>query len=170
MKRQYKEFNLKEALQGNVEVETKSGYKAKQLYLFDDTNNVHPLVVLLERKENEDVGDFIYQYTKDGKFCYGQDSVNDLQMYDKVAVCYVNVYKMSDGRLHLGGTCRTKELALGSICAPQGYQYLKTIEITEQTSEDVSNDDDTYSELGLNDINILMNIVGNMFGGDSKLK
>jgi hypothetical protein len=159
MKKQLKPFNLKEALQGNVEVLTKSGYKVKDMYLFEDTNNLFSLVCLLERKEGEDVGDFIHQYTKDGKFLWGQLHENDLIMYDKVAVCYVNVYKMSDGRLHLGGTCRTKELALGSICAPQGYQYLKTIEITEQTSEDVSNDDDTYNELGQNDIDGLMRYV-----------
>jgi hypothetical protein len=167
MKKQYKEFNLKEALQGNVTVETKRGYKVKDMYLFDDTNNLYPLVVLLERKPGEDVGDFIYQYTKEGKFdVKGDFSVNDLQMYTEAAVCYVNIYMSNDKRFHIGQGHKTKQQALDAICAPKNFQYIKTIEITEQTTEDVSNDDDSYNGLGMNDINHLMNIVQDVFGGD----
>jgi hypothetical protein len=156
MKKQYKEFNLKEALQGNVEVETKSGYKVKQMYLFD-SNITHSLVVLLKRKDDD--SDFINQYTKDGKYLWGKNHEHDLQMYDKVAVCYVNVYKVIDGKLHVGSANKTKQHAINSICEPKGYTYIKTIEITDQTTEDVSNDDDEYNGLGQNDIGGLMRYV-----------
>jgi len=158
MKKQYKEFNLKEALQGNVEVETKSGYKVKQMYLFENSTTTHSLVVLLKRKDDD--SDFISQYTKDGKYLWGKNHEHDLHMYDKVQVCYVNVYKVNDnGKLHVGTANKTKEQAISSICAPQGYTYIKTIEITESTVEDVSNDDDMYNKLGQNDIDSLMRYV-----------
>jgi hypothetical protein len=171
MKKQYRQFNLAEALQGNVEVETKSGYKVKQMYLFEDTNNHYPLVCLVERKPGEDVGDFIYQYTKDGLFYEdGRENGNDLRMYDKVAVCYVNIYMSNDKKFQIGQGHNTKQLALDAICAPKNFQYLKTIEITEQTTEDIDMDDDSYNELGMNDVEMLLNVVQNMFGGDIKNK
>ena len=162
MKKQYKEFNLKEALQGNVKVETKRGYKVKDMYLFEDTNNLYPLVVLLERKPGEDVGDFIYQYNKEGKFDVNGDfSVNDLQMYTEVQVCYVNVYITNENKLYVSQAYDTKQSAVERISTPSNspWQYIKTIEITEQTTEDVSNDDDCYNELGQNDIDGLMRYV-----------
>jgi hypothetical protein len=170
MKKRLKPFNLKEALQGNVEVETTSGRKVKYIHLIENCVTNFPVIVVLE-SENEGGTDEILNYTVKGTFWNDSNTSKfDLQMYDKVAVCYMNVYMSKDKKFHLGGGHKIKQDAIENICAPINYKYLKTIEITEQTTEDVSNDDDTYSELGLNDINILMNIVGNMFGGNSKLK
>lgn len=166
MKKQYRKFNLEEALQGNVEVETKSGYKVKQMYLFENSTTTHSLVVLLKRKDDD--SDFISQYTKDGKYLWGKNHEHDLQMYDKVAVCYVNVYKVIDGRLHVGPANKTKEQAISSICEPKGATYIKTIEITDQTTEDVSNDDDSYNELGMNDVEFLFNVVTDIISKGNK--
>jgi len=166
MKKQYKQFNLEEALQGNVKVETKSGYKVKEMYLFKDTNNEYPLVCLLERKPGEVVGDFIYLYNKEGKFDFiGEDSINDLHMYEKPTVCYTNVYKMKDGTLHLGSSNKTKEQAINAICEPKGATYIKTIEITDETYDNVNCDSEKQDTFYFDDLNQMMSIIGDMFGG-----
>jgi hypothetical protein len=166
MKKQYKEFNLEEALQGNVEVETKSGYKVKEMYLFEATNNEYPLVCLLERKPGEAVGDFIYQYNKEGKFDFmGEDSINDLHMYKKPTVCYVNVYKTPSGKLYLGSAYKTKEQAIDGICPPNSYTYIKTIEVDDQTYDNVNCDSEKQDTFYFDDLNQMMSIIGDMFGG-----
>jgi len=168
MKKQYRKFNLKEALQGNVEVETVSGRKVKYIHLIENYVGNFPIIVVLE-SENKGGTDEILNYTVKGTFWFESNTSKfDLQMYDKVQVCYVNVYKTPNGTLYVGSANKTKEQAINSICEPNGYTYIKTIEITDQTTEDVSNDDDSYNGLGMNDINHLMNIVQDMFGGDCK--
>jgi hypothetical protein len=168
MKKQYKEFNLKEALQGNVEVETTSGRKVKYIHLIENYVGNFPVIVVLE-SENKGGTDEILNYTVKGTFWYESNASKfDLQMYDKVAVCYVNVYKVIDGRLHVGPSNKTKEQAISSICEPKGATYIKTIEITDQTTEDVSNDDDSYNELGMNDVEFLFNVVTDIISKGNK--
>ena len=152
MKKQYKEFNLKEALQNPGNVVNKAGQEVTELAYFKTRACTHKLLGIVNGQ--------LRSWTDDGRFnTHGAVSVEDLEMYTEVQVCYVNVYKASDGKLHVGPANKTKEQAISSICAPQGYTYIKTIEITEQTVEDVSNDDDTYNELGQNDIDGLMRYV-----------
>jgi hypothetical protein len=96
MKKQYRKFNLEEALQGNVEVETTSGRKVKYIHLIENYVGNFPVIVVLE-SENQGGTDEILNYTVKGTFWFESNTSKfDLQMYDKVAVCYVNVYKVSD--------------------------------------------------------------------------
>jgi len=158
MKKQYREFNLKEALQGNVEVETTSGRKVKYIHLVENYVGNFPVIVVLE-SENKGGTDEILNYTVKGTFWYESNASKfDLQMYDKVAVCYVNIYMSNDKKFHIGQGHKTKQQALDVMCAPKNFQYIKTIEITEQTTEDVVNNN-MHNELGQNDIDGLMRYV-----------
>jgi hypothetical protein len=162
MKKQYKPFNLTEALQGNVKVETKAGQEVTELTYLKTRTGPYKVIGI--------VGGHLLSYTENGIVECGRPATHDLQMYGEIAVCYTNVYKMKDGTLHLGSSNKTKEQALNALCEPKGATYIKTIEITEQTNEDISNDDDIYNELGMNNVEVLLNVVQNMFGGDIKGK
>jgi hypothetical protein len=159
MKKRLKPFNLKEALQGNVEVETKSGRKVKYIHLIENYVGNFPIIVVLE-SENQGGTDEILNYTVKGTFWFESNTSKfDLQMYDEVEVCYCNVYKNTDGKLYVGNAYQSFKACIESINVTIGHSYIKTIEITEQISEDVSNDDDRYNELGQNDIDGLMRYV-----------
>jgi len=152
MKKRLKPFNLKEALQGNVGVETKAGQPVTELTYFKTRTGPYKLVGIVEG--------LLKAYTDDGVFSIlGNVSADDLQMYDEVQVCYCNVYKNTDGKLYVGNAYQSFKACIESINVTIGHSYIKTIEITEQISEDVSNDDDRYNELGQNDIDGLMRYV-----------
>ena len=95
MKKRLKPFNLKEALQGNVGVETKAGSPVTELTYFKTRTGPYKLVGIVDG--------LLKAYTDDGVFSIlGNVSADDLQMYTEVQVCYVNVYKVNDnGKLHV---------------------------------------------------------------------
>ena len=170
MKKQYKPFNLAEALQGNVKVETKAGQEVTELTYLKTRIGPYKVIGI--------ICGHLYTYTENGIFDIdGSYPTHDLQMYNEVQVCYCNVYKMPNGKLYVGPANKTKEDAINNACPPNGYTYIKTIEVTddedmcgEEKIEKVTKEFANKLGIDLDDFTSTLACFEQIFGGDIKLK
>lgn len=115
-------FDLEKALNG-AKVVTRNGKEVKQLTHFDASYKYayHLYGV---------IGEHIYSWTKTGQY----DHFNDHHEHDLfIAVepnrIWVNVY-VTDDSIHTGGNYNSLKAAKKAI--QKGFNYIKTIEITDQ--------------------------------------
>lgn len=133
MKNTYKKFNLEEALNG-AKLETREGRKVKEIVLFEDTNNTHPFIAVVENNDVEG-DDCIFRYTTNGRFLSDdQDNKFDLFIVEEPKTYYINVYKdFGTNVVTIGGKLyNTEEEAKDSATDGFFTQYLKTISFTDE--------------------------------------
>lgn len=111
-----KPFDFNEALSG-ADVQTKSGKKVKELYLFKDIKDF-PLKVHINGENN------LRSYTKDGIFYHHIESEEDLIMSQKCTPYYLNIYQGLTQK-ECGGLYETMEEAENNIIE----KFIKTIKI-----------------------------------------
>ena len=144
MNKKYKEFDLKQALNG-VKVETRDGRKVKSVLKINDTTNPRPVVVVVEDPSGGH--DDIMNFDENGRFWDTKnESKLDLLIVEEVKIHYVNVYKYNDGKLVLSTfPYDSKQEAIEHISTPKHTTYLKTIEVTDEADEVVEEAlDDVY--------------------------
>ena len=144
MNKKYKEFDLKQALNG-AKVETRDGRKVKYVHLINDTTNPRPLVGVVEDPSGGH--DDIMNFDENGRFWDTKnESKLDLLIVEEVKTHYINVYKYDNGILMLSTFAyNSKQEAIENISEPKNSKYLKTIEVTDEVDEVVEEAlDDVY--------------------------
>jgi hypothetical protein len=116
-----KKFNLEKALNG-AKVVTRDGREVLELTKFKNIKD-YPLVGVLDNE--------VYAWTIEGYYVDGfeEDDAN-LFLEGEVQSVWVNIYKIDKQILLVGGSYKTKEIAINSIVTD--YEYIKTIEITDE--------------------------------------
>jgi hypothetical protein len=114
-------FDLEKALNG-TKVFTRDGLEVTQLTKFD-TYEKYCLYGV--------VNDEIICWDIKGRYCGGTTPNMDLYIEGEVQSVWVNIYKSDKQNLLVSGTYKTKETAISCII-PNIYQYIKTIEITDE--------------------------------------
>jgi hypothetical protein len=114
-------FDLEKALNG-AKVVTRDGREVLELTKFKNIKD-YPLVGVLNNE--------IYAWTIEGYYVDGfeEDDAN-LYIEGKVQSVWVNVYKSDKQNILVTGSYKTKETALN--CIVTNYEYIKTIEITDE--------------------------------------
>ena len=114
-------FNLEKARNG-AKVVTSEGREITQLHFFTNVITPYPVYGCLQNR--------IARWTIDGFFLDSNSKhYNDLFIEIEIKSIWQNVYR-DMGDVYTSGVYKTKEDALNEII--EGWEYIKTIEITDQ--------------------------------------
>jgi hypothetical protein len=113
-------FDLEKVIHG-ARVITRDGREVTQLTKFETYDKFCLYGV---------VDDEVECWTIDGQYTDNSSCSMDLFLVGKVRRAWVNVYKNDNQNFVLSNTYKTKESAIN--CRLMHYQYIKTIEITDE--------------------------------------
>jgi hypothetical protein len=113
-------FDLEKVIHG-TKVVTRDGREVTQLSKFNTYRKLCLYGV---------VDDEVECWTIDGQYSEQETGNMDLFLEGKVQSVWVNVYKSDKQNILVTGTYKTKESAMN--CILTSYQYIKTIEITDE--------------------------------------